>query len=182
MKQPAPPRSSRLAPGDQRGFTLLEAVTAMLILAIGLLGLAAMQTIAMTRNVDAAELGRATNLAAGMLERIHYNRQNVTDYNGALGTGINTSNGATVPPTTQPTARGDYLQWQANLALSGLGSPVGTVVVTNPFGPAALGQSQVVVTLSWTTRAQGGGGVAGAESQKRSRVATITFQTIVSPP
>ncbi len=182
MKQPAPPMSSRLVPGDQRGFTLLEAVFAMIILAIGLLGLAGMQTMAMTRNVDAAQLGRATNLAAGMIERVHYNRQNVTDYNGALGTGIDTSNAATIPPTTQPTARGDYQQWLADLTNSGLDLPVGTVVVTSPFGPAALNQSQVVLTLAWTTKKMGGGGVAGAEAQTVARRATITFQTVVTPP
>lgn len=182
MMQPAPPMSSRLVPSDQRGFTLLEAMMAMIIMAIGMLGLAGMQTMAMTRNVDAAELGRATNLAAGMIERVHYNRQNVTDYNGALGTGINTSNDATKPPTTQPTARGDFNQWQANLNNSGLNTPAGTVVVTSPFGPAALNQSQVVVTLAWTTKKMGGGGVAGAEAQTIARRATITFQTVVSPP
>ncbi len=182
MMQPAPPMSSRLVPGDQRGFTLLEATISMIILAIGLLGMAGMQTFAMSRNVDAAQLGRATNLAAAMIERIHYNRQNVTDYNGALGTGIDTSNAATIPPASQPTARGDYLQWQANLNNTGLDIPVGRVVVTSPFGPAALNQSQVVLTLAWTTRQMGVGGVAGAEAKTVARRAMITFQTVVTPP
>ena len=182
MMQPAPPMSSRLVPGDQRGFTLLEAVSSMIILAIGLLGRAGMQTMAMSRNVDAAQLGRATNLAAGMIERVHYNRQNVADYNGALGTGIDTSNAATIPPITQLTARGDYTQWRDNLNLSQLDNPVGTVVVTSPFGPASLNQSQVVLTLAWTTKKQGAGGVAGAEVQNVARRATITFQTVVTPP
>ena len=72
----------------QGGFTLLESLIAMTVLAIGLLGLAGMQTIALSYNVDAKELGRATNLAAGMMERIHYNRRNVTAYNAINNTSL----------------------------------------------------------------------------------------------
>lgn len=150
----------------------------MTILAVGLLGLAAMQTMALSHNVDAQELTTATNLAAEMLERIHYNRANVTNYNGALGSGIDTNNGATQPPATQPTARGDYAQWQLNLNNSGLNSVRGTVNVTNPFGPPTLNQSQVVVQVRWRTKQMG----AGDNVQKRSRSAFVTLQSVMTPP
>ena len=45
------PLTRRLA--DQAGFTLLEGMFAALVLAIGLLALAGMQGIALTKNVDA---------------------------------------------------------------------------------------------------------------------------------
>ncbi len=163
---------------DESGFSLLESLIAMSILAVGLLGLAAMQTMALSHNVDAQELTTATNMASEMLERIHYNRANVTNYNGALGSGIDTSNGATQPPATQPTARGDYAQWQLNLNNSGLNSVRGTVNVTNPFGPPTLNQSQVVVQVRWRTKQMG----AGDNVQKRSRSAFVTLQSVMTPP
>lgn len=169
----------RVAPARhaERGFSLLESLIAMTVLSIGLLGLAAMQTMALSRNVDAQELTTAANLAAEMVERIHFNRANVANYNGALGTGIDTSNAATQPPAGQPTARGDYNQWQASLGLSGLDNARGTVNVTT-MGPAALSQSQVVVRVVWSTKAQG----EGDNVQKLSRTATVTLQSVVTPP
>lgn len=168
----------RLRRANESGFSLLESLIAMSILAIGLLGLAAMQTMALSHNVDAQELTMATNMAAEMLERIHYNRSNATAYNGALGSGIDTTNGATQPPATQPTARGDYAQWQNNLDTSGLNGARGTVNVTNPFGPPGLNQSQVVVQVRWRTKQMG----AGDNVQKVSRTAFVTLQSVVTPP
>ena len=55
------------------GFTLIEIMFAVVFLSIGLLGIAAMQDIAISRNVDGRRLTVATNLAAEMLERIRYN-------------------------------------------------------------------------------------------------------------
>lgn len=171
-------KSHRPRRGDEAGFSLLESLIAMSILAVGLLGLAAMQTMALSHNVDAQELTAATNMAAEMLERIHYNRGNAINYNGALGSGIDTTNGATIPPATQPTARGDYQQWQNNLNNSGLNSVRGTVNVTSPFGPPALNQSQVVVQVRWRTKQMG----AGDNVQKVSRTAFVTLQSVMTPP
>lgn len=164
---------------DEQGFSLLEAVFAMMILAFGLLGLAGMQTVAMSFNTDAAELTRASNLAAEMIERIHSNRLNVSDYavgpvtvNAVpLGTGIDTLNAATEPGVAQATARGDYGQWQANLNNSGLTNARGTAIITSPFGPAALNQSQVVVTVWWMTK---------KGDKKVERQARVALQTVVT--
>ena len=57
----------------EAGFTLIEVMFAVVFLSIGLLGIAAMQDIAISRNVDGRRLTVATNLAAEMLERIRYN-------------------------------------------------------------------------------------------------------------
>ena len=57
----------------EAGFTLIEVMFAVVFLSIGLLGIAAMQDIAISRNVDGRRLTVVTNLAAEMLERIRYN-------------------------------------------------------------------------------------------------------------
>src|SRR6186713_525738 len=97
---------------NQTGFTLVEGMIAGAILSIGVLALAGMQGMALTRNVDSTELTRATQLAAEMIERIQNNRANVTQY------AIDTSNGTPCPQSmvTQPMAKGDCDQWVALLA------------------------------------------------------------------
>ncbi len=57
----------------QRGFTLLEVLISMIILAIGLLGLAAMQAISLRDNQDAYYYQQATLLAYEMQDRIRGN-------------------------------------------------------------------------------------------------------------
>ena len=57
----------------EAGFTLIEVMFAVVFLSIGLLGIAAMQDIALSRNIDGRRVTVATNLAAEMLERIRYN-------------------------------------------------------------------------------------------------------------
>ena len=55
---------------DQSGFTLLEALVALLVLAVGLLGLAALQTQGLRFNTDAYVRSQGTYLAYDMIERI----------------------------------------------------------------------------------------------------------------
>lgn len=156
---------SKLA--GQSGFTLIEGMLAAIVLAVGLLAVAGMQGISLSRNVDANEISRVTNVAADMVERIQFNRRNATAYNN-----IDTLNAATQPPTTQPMARGDYTQWQALLNASGLTGVQGLVTVA-ATGPANLNQSQVTVRINWT------GSVKSETSARRSK--TVVLTTIIAP-
>lgn len=136
-------RSAADRRGDQGGFTLIEGMISLVVLSVGLLAVSGMQSVALSRNVDANQLSLVTNLAAEMVERIRYNRANATAYNG-----VDTGNSATRPPATQPMARGDYDQWAARLAASGLAGVRGQVTVTT-LAPTALTQSQVTVRVNW---------------------------------
>ena len=136
----------RLQDRNQGGFSLLEAMVALILLTIGLLGLAAMQSLALSGNVNANELSLATNLSSDMLERIRYNDQNVTAYNG-----IDTQVDSTKPPTTQAMARGDYTQWSARLGNTGLSDVQGLVTVAAQ-GPTQLNQQLVTVRVNWAGR------------------------------
>jgi type IV pilus assembly protein PilV len=110
------------------------------------MAIAGMMEMSLGRNMDAHEISLVTNLAADMVERIQFNKRNVTAYGG-----INTLNSATKPPTTQPMARGDYDQWSARLAASGLPSVQGlvTVAAVGPTNPP-LNQNQVAVQVNWS--------------------------------
>jgi len=168
MKRPHR-EQQRQTGSDQRGFSLLEGMIAAVVLGVGLLAIAGMQGISLGRNVDANEIGRVTSLAADMVERIQFNRKNVTAYNN-----IDTLNAATQPPTTQPMARGDYTQWTALLNASGLSTVQGRVTVT-AMGPTTppLNQSLVAVQITWR------GSVSSDVSVMRPR--TLAFSTVVAP-
>lgn len=67
-------RSSTCSNRRVKGFTLLEVMIAVLVLSIGLLGLAALQAYAMRNNQSANYRTQATNLAVQMLDQIRSHR------------------------------------------------------------------------------------------------------------
>lgn len=73
-----------------RGFTLLEVLVAMLVLSVGLLGLAGMQTISLRNNHSAFLRSQATVLAYDALDRMRGNIDQAllgtaSRYNSAFG-------------------------------------------------------------------------------------------------
>ena len=159
---------------SESGFTLIEAMIASVLLAVGLLSLSFIQATTLSQNGGSGELTRATSLAAEMVERIQYNRTRVTAYNGISTAGAGNCN--IISATNDPMARGDCNQWVALLngpygaGLSGL---VGSVSV-NPTGPALppLNQSLVRVQVNWTT-------TAGVNQLARAR--QVVINTTIDP-
>lgn len=163
------------------GFTLIEVMFASVYLALGLLTIAAMEDIALSRNVDAKRLTIATNLATEMIERIRFNSPaNATSF---VGVGYPYHNiqacnyactGGSTPgnATASVTANGDYNQWLGHLgATDSSGQPLlpnamGTVTSTAVANPSALQQVQITVTVQWST------GI---------RNPTLTMTTLVAP-
>lgn len=71
---------------NQSGFTLIEALVAMVILTVGILSLYAMQTTAITGNVTASRLSVATAVATDCYERLWntpYDHPLLSDTGGA---------------------------------------------------------------------------------------------------
>lgn len=166
-------------PGEQ-GFTLIEVMFAAVYLATGLLAIAAMQDIALSRNVDAKRISIATNLAVEMLERVRYNSPNnstsVTGigypYHNIRACNYACSGGSSAGnATVNATALGDYNQWLARLSgtdatgQTTLPNAMGTVTST-ATGTSDLGQVLVTVSVQWTSGL---------------RTPTITMNTIVAP-
>ena len=158
---------------NHSGFSLIEGMIASVVLATGLLAMAGMQHISLSRNVNANEYTRAGNLAADIIERIEYNRRNALDYNGitvssALSCGVAIS---------KVMANGDCTQWRTLLLNSGLTGVKGTITATliDPapsVNPVTMNRTDVTVTITWTY-------VQHGQAQVQSN--TVTFQTRVSP-
>lgn len=70
------------------GFSLIEVLVTMLILMCGLLGLAGLQGVALTTQMEAYQRSQAIILVKDMANRINANRTNSTSYvTTSLGTG-----------------------------------------------------------------------------------------------
>ncbi len=70
-----------------RGFTLIEVMIAVLVLALGLLGFALLQTMSVRFSQSANYRTQATNLAYDMLDQMRANRLYAAQYTGATFVG-----------------------------------------------------------------------------------------------
>lgn len=61
------------------GFSLVEVMVAVLVLAIGLLGIAGLQSAALANNLTSYQYTQAAMLAQALIERMRANRQGVID-------------------------------------------------------------------------------------------------------
>jgi type IV pilus assembly protein PilV len=115
------------------GFTLIEVLIAMLVLAVGLLGLAGLQATSLKNNQSAYNRSQATQLAYDMADRIRANPSEAnklgTSAYAATTTAATQSSCNSSPGCTPALmAQNDRAQWNANI-ISSLGS-LGTGSVT----------------------------------------------------
>lgn len=130
---------------NQAGFTLVEVMVALLILSVGLLGMAGLQMEGMNSNHDAMLRTIATQHAADMSERIRSSRGGfiVTD---AAGTESCNDNG-NCPPRVQS----DFDAWTTTIANT-LPSGDGRVIA---LGNAAAGTNTIQITVRWDENGTG---------------------------
>lgn len=103
-----------------KGFTLIEVLIAVLVLAIGLLALAGVQTISLRSNHVADLRSQATQLAYDLIDRIRANRAGFQAgyYDNPTATDNNCVWNGTTPSfcTTQQMAQHDLWEWNATVA------------------------------------------------------------------
>ena len=100
------------------GFSLIEVLIAVLVLSIGLLGLAGLQTMSMSNTHSAYLRTQANYLIYDLIDRMRINRAMAQNgnYNIALGTGPSgTTNCETVTCTAAYMAVFDLNQWKCSL-------------------------------------------------------------------
>lgn len=122
----------------QNGFTLIEVLIALVILAVGLLGTASLTLSSLQSSQGAALRSQASALAGDLGERLRANRDfaisNDTDYLLAEDADATSKpscadSNAGCSPTDQ--AQRDLFEWRATLAAN---LPGGTAVITKPSG------------------------------------------------
>ena len=129
-----PTIATKLAGAGMRGATMIEVLVALLVLSIGLLGVAALLSTGMRNNYDAHLRSQATVLAYDIVDRMRANRTAALDgnYDTALADTITLSGG-------DPLYTTDLSEWKALLATA---LPVGR-------GAVARNGSVVTVTIEW---------------------------------
>jgi type IV pilus assembly protein PilV len=100
--------SARIEPAKQRsaarGFTLLEILIAMVVLSIGMLGVAALQGVGLRSNHGAYLTSQASLLAYDMADRIRANPDEFLSYNGYVSS-------CPDPLPTTPLVTADLAEW-----------------------------------------------------------------------
>lgn len=152
----------------QRGVSLIEVLVAIVVLSIGLLGLAGLQASGMRVGQSSIHRSQAAQLAYDMADRIRANLAAVKDYEIAL---------TAAPPTGTTVAKRDLQDWRQRLRAL----PAGTGAVT-------LGASDVTIVVQWDdTRGAGTlrgteedtSDVVAAQKEQLSKLQTSQFQLTV---
>jgi type IV pilus assembly protein PilV len=120
----------------ERGMTLVETLVALLVLSIGLLGVAALQMTSLRNNHAAHMRSQATALAYDIADRMRANRS------VAVSGGYDVALGA-IPAAPATLADIDVTAWKNSLAAA---LPAGDgAVATNPAGDPNI----VRITIRW---------------------------------
>lgn len=176
-------------PAQIKGFTLVELMVAVLVLAIGLLGLAGLQVWGLANNHNAYLRTQATLLAQDMADRMRQSQgfnpklsldpvenqkknqeQNQANLAAYLGNETN-DDCATKSCTSAQMAGYNLAQWKAALTAH---LPGGTGTITQVAGPPIIYN----ITISWTETEQ----VPDPNSKGTvKKFITKTFSTSVQP-
>lgn len=173
-----------MKPQNEKGFTLAEVMISAAILGVGVMGMAAMQGVSFSKNVDANDLSIVTNVAADMMERIQSNRRFAWAYNNIDTTGPGNCLAGGIPAPAPPMPffsvapsvpatrgiQGDCTQWRTLVLATNLLNVRGTVQAV-PILPISSDSSavQLTVQLQWNDR-------TGVQRQR-----SVAFRTVIEP-
>lgn len=143
-------RAALPAPRRQRGISLIEVLVSVLVLGIGLLGIAAMQSFALRGGQSSLESSQTVMLTNQIIEAMRLNRANAADYNGTWAT----------PPAGGTLAQHDLNEWVA--AMRGVANwqgytPPQPALEANARGIIAGCPNACTVTIEWDDQRAGGG-------------------------
>ncbi|MTI63735.1 type IV pilus modification protein PilV [Methylophaga sp.] len=124
----------------EQGFTLVEVMVAVLVLAIGLLGMAHLHVTSMKVNQSAEFRSQATTLAANMFDRMRANQQAAK--NGDYALTLNTD----PPASPSNVAENDIAEWLTKLNNT---LPQGDASIVCPAF-AATTEFVCDITITWT--------------------------------
>ena len=125
------------------GFTLIEVLVALLVLAVGLLGVAALQFRGIQYSQGALMRSMVSTLTYDITERIRSNAANVDTYvvNTPYTVGVTAPAGC--DPAAAPDALNDLTCWEEQLANA---LPPGSTADITKNG------NNYIVTITWTDR------------------------------
>ena len=114
----------------QRGISIVEALVALVVIAVGMLGIAGLYLTSLQASRSAKLRAQAVQLAGSIADRIRANREGVMAYNTAAYGGNPVAQGCDFDFRCTPAqlAQDDLAIWLANIRDPQLGLPGGTRV------------------------------------------------------
>ena len=133
----------------QSGFTLLEVLISLVILAIGLLGLSALQVTGLKDNLSAYQRSQATQLTYDIIDRMRANKISASNYltsymapsTATQIAGCSTSAGC----NASQMAQNDLYEWNTEL----------TDLLPNGKGTITVSGDTYTVSVSWDENRDG---------------------------
>lgn len=154
---------------QSKGMTLIELLFAVLIMAIGILGVAALQVVSMQQNRSALFRAEAVQLANDLLDRIRVNTN--VNYTAAIDAEPNTTTDCEDNPCSRTDmAAYDISQWKCSINMYdadgavysacgafGYGTGANEQTSALPLGRGAvqLSSGVYVITVDWVDDADG---------------------------
>lgn len=128
------------------GFTLIETMVALVVLSVGMIGVAALHGQSLSSSGTALRRSTAINLAGDMADRIRVNRGADVAYQGAAADNNcdDPTGGGGVDCSPAQMAAHDLFIWQAQVAAS-LPAGAGAVAVNTASNPTTYS-----ITINWT--------------------------------
>ena len=131
----------------QKGFTLIEVMVAVFVLAVGVLGMAGMQAVSVRESQNSIFRSQADILAGDMADRLRANRADAADELSTNYETDGTNDGGDCLGTTAncdevELAAYDIFQWQTQIANSNLPSGIGTITRND-------GTSEYTILVFW---------------------------------
>jgi type IV pilus assembly protein PilV len=136
-------RYCRLFVGCRQGFSLIEVLVALLILAIGLLGLAGLQARGVATNYSALQRSQATLYAQDIVERMRANRETAR-----LSSWPYQIDFGAAPSVSDPLALQDLTDWVAEV--HNLPQGEGAVTMAN----LGNGRIRATIRIRWSEKGE----------------------------
>jgi type IV pilus assembly protein PilV len=177
-----------------RGVTMLEVLVTIIIITLGLLGAAGMQSRLQVAEVEAYQRAQAIILLQEMVDRINANRRSAASYVTAAPLGTGSTLDCTAPATV---ALRDQCAWSERLVGASETTDSGTTklgAMTGARGcitnPVAVMPREVVVAVAWQgfsstfapVSTDCGADEYGDEKMRRAMIARITVACLQNDP
>ena len=154
--------------GNNRGFTILEAMIGFLVLSIGMLGIASLQGISLKAGKTSVYGSVAMMKAEELLESMRINSSALVDYKDG-GAGMSKSC-SIADCTPAELALDDLFWWSKNLKAGLPAAAEKTITYTAPAAGSRM--ATVTVAISWDERNKDTGGSLGRSFTTTSSICT----------